>query len=121
MSLLDFLRDWQCWALSRPISNSYDTKRGLCASIGRYTMGEDGLQREELRVQIRDHLFALLNEQYVPGSQRSSRDCNTSSYPFGGYSLYKHEERTGTAHLNPARLAWVAKTIKELENEHQQA
>ena len=120
MTLLDFLRDWLEWAETTPLSNRYSPKCGLCASLGRFTMQGNFLQDEKLRIKIRDELFALFNAQYAYGTRDSEWDRNTNAYPFGGRDMHNHEKNHSTAHKNPARLAWVRKTIKELKNEQAQ-
>lgn len=92
--LLDFLKDWLSWAESDPQDDKkYSRKGGLCCA----TVKERAVKGNKVFIAIR-------------------KNFNDELYPFGGKDRYFKDQKSATMHKNELRLAWVRKTIKELEN-----
>ncbi|UCR75557.1 hypothetical protein PP742_gp73 [Alcaligenes phage vB_Af_QDWS595] len=95
-TLLSFLKHWIEWVeAGAPHKMPYSRRIGLCAAYTKYSGNPTDLS-----------LCILLVEEF-----------QDSTYPFNGYIDYKWRRELGTQHECPKRLAWVRKTIKELENQ----
>lgn len=101
-TLLDFLKAWLHWAENgAPADKPFSRDYGLCTNLGRFCRIYDlggASQRKFLR-QL-EHLF--------------SREGLSTNMPFGEDQYDERSDRS-TQHEDPNRLAWVRKTIKELE------
>lgn len=95
-TLLDFLREWLKWA-KNPDVNPYEfnTYRGLCGNVSLYVNNDDD-EHAQIISHLRKHL---------------KRD-----YGLAVWSFDSEQSFPCNRHMNPLRLAWVEKTIKELES-----
>lgn len=94
-AILEFLKEWLRWA-KEPVRHPHFTRgAGLCLQAKWY--GE---------VALLINLQSLIN-----------KDFEGNAYPFNtGKDDYRVEVVYAMCHLNHKRLAWVEKTIKELED-----
>lgn len=105
--LLPFLKAWLAWAEAPTQDSTFSTKMGLCSyaePYGRYKLKVTGLKavlKAELAKDFPDELHCPFNK----GRTGETR-----------WKDYSKESAKCIAHKNPKRLAWVRKTIKELED-----
>jgi len=97
--LRSFLRSYMKWVnAGAPDGQPYSTCFGLCSAACRYDDDKDN----RFPNQVYYGLGAMLERDFE----------ENSNYPFGGCEVYL--KSSGRHHENPARLAWIAKTIEEL-------
>lgn len=139
-TLLGFLKSWLSWAEGGKTDDGpYDDCRGLCLNVRNYV--DDVLDKADysyiddlldkadysfVSAQARDDICEELKTKLRkdhPGLSTTigSAGCFTNSaadYPFneGRAGLYSEECEKDSTHKNPARLEWVRKSIKELED-----
>lgn len=99
--LLAFLKDWLEWT-KNPVDtdDGYRRQYGLCICLTKYCT-KYGLYRQ--RLDIDGELEKLFKA-----------DRLSIAFPFGEASFWE-AERMDAMHLCPMRLAWVRKTIANLE------
>lgn len=98
-TLLSFLKHWIEWVeAGAPDNEPFSRSKGLCPNARKFGGFATGTE-------LANHLIKTLD------------NC---LFPFDGYIDYITRRELGTQHECPKRLAWVRKTIKELERTNEE-
>jgi len=96
--LRQYLAEWLEWAEGTFGSMVFEECAGLCSNF-RWYMRARGIEIEVANLELK-------------GLEKAFReDGLLGEYPFGGKETYAREYVVRSAHLNPARLAWVRSKV----------